>query len=164
MNHHWLRMSSPLRPIAFTAMTALALVLAGGGCGTVGGSGSDSFASVVIANQPTEKIAATTAQVFAAEGYRGGTIGPGEMVFEKAESGLTTVSRDGIAAAQSGARTINRVRVEIVPLGDGSHRLQCKAYMVTGGSDPFFQDEVPLAKIRSGPYQSLLNKIEKQLQ
>ena len=32
-----------------------------------------------------------------------------------------------------------------------------------GGSDPFFQDEVPLAQIRSGPYQSLLTKVAEQL-
>jgi hypothetical protein len=36
--------------------------------------------------------------------------------------------------------------------------------MLTGGSDPFFQDEVPLAKIRKKPYQSLLKKVQKQLQ
>jgi hypothetical protein len=42
-------------------------------------------------------------------------------------------------------------------------RLQGKAYMLTGGSDPVFQDEVPLAKARKGPYQSLLKKVQKQL-
>ena len=86
------------------------------------------------------------------------------MVFDKAASGLTTLSRDGLAAAQSGARTIKRVRVDLVALGDGSHRLQAKALMVTGGSAPFFQDEEPLSSARSGPYQSLLNKVQKQWQ
>jgi hypothetical protein len=55
------------------------------------------------------------------------------------------------------------VYVDVVELGEGNHRLQCKAYMLTGGSDAFFQDEVPLAKARKGPYQSLLKKVQKQL-
>jgi len=44
-----------------------------------------------------------------------------------------------------------------------SSRLQGKAYIVTGGSDPFFQDEVPLAKARKGSCQSLLKKVAKPL-
>jgi hypothetical protein len=35
--------------------------------------------------------------------------------------------------------------------------------MVTGGSDPFFQDEVPVTNVRSGPFQSLLNNVVKTL-
>jgi hypothetical protein len=35
--------------------------------------------------------------------------------------------------------------------------------MLTGGSDPFFQDEVPLANVRKGPYQKLLKQVQKQL-
>jgi hypothetical protein len=89
--------------------------------------------------------------------------GPGQMVFEKEASRATSFSREGLVDTYYGAQTINRVRVEIVPLSDGSNRLQCKAFMVTGGSDPFFQNEVPLANLRSGPYKLLLNKVSKQL-
>jgi len=48
-------------------------------------------------------------------------------------------------------------------LSDGSYRLQCKAYMVSDAGDPVFEDEVPLAHIRSGPYQLLLDQVEEQL-
>ena len=74
-----------------------------------------------------------------------------------------TLSREGLVNTQAGAQTLNRVVVDIVSLS-AAYRVQCKAYMVTGGSDPFFQDEVPLANIRRRPYQSLLNKVKKQLQ
>lgn len=144
-------------------MTGVGLAFSGTGCGSLSGPGSASFASVTIHNHSADEIATSTTGVFRADGYQGGRSGSGELVFEKEASRATTLSREGIAATQSGAQTINRVRVEIVSLGDGVCRLQCKAYMVTGGGDAFFQDEVPLANIRSGPYQSLLNKVAKGL-
>ena len=141
----------------------LLLALAGTGCRSLGEPASASFASVTIQNHSEEEIAAATAQVFGADGYRGGKSGSGQMVFEKGASRATTLSREGLVATHYGAQTINRVRVEIVSLSGGQFRLQCTAFMVTGGSDTFFQDEVPLANIRSGPYQSLLNQVAKQL-
>jgi hypothetical protein len=126
--------------------------------------GSSSFASVTIDTYSEAQIAEATARVFASNGYRGGRTRSNQLVFEKEASRGTSMSREGIAAASYGAQTINRVRVEIVPVADGQHRLQCKAFMVTGGSDPFFQDEVPLAHVRRGPYQSMLNDVAKQLQ
>jgi hypothetical protein len=142
---------------------SLVFLLAAVGCGTVGGPASASFASVTIRNHSAEEIVAVTAQVFGADGYQGGPAGSGQMIFEQEASRGTSFAREGLAAGFYGATTIKRVRVDLVPLAGGSYRLQCKAFMVTGGSDPFFQDEVPLANIRSGPYQSLLNKVEQQL-
>jgi hypothetical protein len=139
------------------------LSFVGAGCHSLSGPGSASFASVTILNHSPEEIAAATAQVFTAKGYRGGMTKSGQLVFEKEASRGTSFAREGLVGAYYGAQTINRVRAEIVPLGSGSYRLQCKAYMVTGGSDPFFQDEVPVTNARSGPYRSLLKKVEKQL-
>lgn len=85
------------------------------------------------------------------------------MVFEKEASQGTTLAREGLLAAHYGAQTINRVKVESVPLNEGAFRLQCKACLVKGGTDGFFQDEVPLANLRSGPYQALLDKVKQQL-
>jgi hypothetical protein len=56
-----------------------------------------------------------------------------------------------------------RVKVDIVSLSGDSQRLQCQAYIVRNAGDSFFEDEQRLANIRSGPYQSLLNKVAKQL-
>lgn len=148
---------------AAVVLAGMVLALSITGCGSLSGPGSASFASVTIHDHSADEIAASTIGVFKADGYNGGSSGSGQLVFEKEASRATTLSREGIAATQSGARTINRVRVEIVSLGGGACRLQCKAYMVTGGGDAFFQDEVPLANIRSGPYQSLLNKVAQEL-
>lgn len=133
------------------------------GCRSAHGPGSASFASVTIQSHSAEEIAAVTAQVFREEGYAGGSTGPATMVFQREASRLTTISRDGLVAAQAGARTLERVRAELVDMGGGSHRLQCQAYMVTGAGDSFFEDEVALTHVRSGPYRSMLKKVAKQL-
>jgi hypothetical protein len=147
----------------FSAVMCLLLGLASSGCRSLSGPGSASFASVTISNHTAEEIAKATAQVFGAEGYRGGPSGPGQMIFQREASRATTMSREGLVATHEGAQTMIRVRAEIVELAGGTFRLQCKAFTVTGGSDPFFQDEVALTNIRSGPYQSLLNKVAKEL-
>lgn len=141
----------------------LGVLLLGAGCNSLSGSGSSSFASVTIENKSMEDITAATLKVFGADGYRGGASSPGKLVFEKEASRATSFAREGVAAGYYGATTINRVRVDITSLAGGTYRVACKAFMVTGGSDPFFQDEVPVTNIRSGPYQSLLNKVAKAL-
>ena len=132
------------------------------GCGSLSGPGSASFASVTIHKHTMAEIRDTTEKVFREEGYAGGLSG-NQMVFDREASRMSTISRDGLVAAQSGAQTIERVRVELVDLGGGSFRLQCQAYMVSGAGDAFFAEEHRLANVRSGPYRSLLNKVEKQL-
>ena len=62
-----------------------------------------------------------------------------------------------------GAVTIIRVRVSLVDLGSGKHRLQCQASMVSGAGDSFFENEARLANFRSGPYQDLLDEVAKRL-
>jgi len=144
-------------------LSSLAILLVSANFVTLLAASSSGFASVTIKDRTKDEIIVATAKVFTADGYRSGRSASGQMVFEKEASRGTTLARDGIAAAQSGARTVNRVYAEVIPLEDGSHRLQCKVYMITGGSDPFFQDEVPLARARKGPYQSLLKRVQKQL-
>jgi hypothetical protein len=163
MNRDYPHRPSALRFCRITAWLCLALALAVTGCRSLSGPGSASFASVTIQNHSSEEIAAMTAKVFESDGYRGRISGPGELTFEKEASRATTLSREGVVATQAGAQTINRVRVKLVPLSDGAWRLQCKAFMVSGGGDGFMQDEVPLANIRSGPYQSMLNRVKKEL-
>jgi len=163
-NSHSIRTWYRLSPAGVAVLAGLLLLVTGATSNSVlAASSSGGFASVIIKDKTKDEIIVATAQVFTADGYQSGKSASGQMVFDKEASRGTSIARDGIAATQSGVRTINRVRVEVIPLDDGSHRLQCKAYMLTGGSDPFFQDEVPLAKARKGPYQSLLKKVQKQL-
>ncbi len=148
---------------AFGALAAFVLVLAGAGCGTISEPASASFASVTIQNHSAEEIAAAATQVFGADGYRGGMTGSGEMVFEREASRATTFSREGLVDTYYGARTVIRVRAQLVALsGVSSYRLQCQAYIVRDAGD-FLEDPVPLTNVRSGPYRSLLNQVKKQL-
>jgi len=152
-----------LRISLFPAMISLGLLLAGVGCGSLGGPASASFASVTIQNHSLEEIVGATTKVFGAEGYIGGLQGPGKMVFQKEASRATTLSREGLVDTHYGARTVNRVRVEIDSLSGGSsYRLQCQAYVVRDAG-ALLEDEVRLTNLRGAPYQSLLNKVKKQL-
>jgi len=155
-------LSCPFHPLV-TALFPLMTLLACTGCGTTKGPASASFASVIIQNHSEAEIGAATTQVFAADGYRGGPSGPGQMLFEREASRATTLAREGMVGTAYGAQSFIRVRVETVELPGNQYRLQCKAYTVSGGSDPFFQNEVAYANFRSGPWQSLLNKVKKQL-
>jgi hypothetical protein len=144
-------------------LTCLCLALAGAGCGSLKGPGSASFASVKIEHHSQEEIIAATSKVFTEDGYTGGLRGPNKMVFEREASRATTISKEGFYGAQSGARVVNRVRVEIVSLGGGSsYRLQCQAYIVRDAG-ALLEDEVRLSNLRSAPYQRLLDKVKKQL-
>jgi hypothetical protein len=101
--------------------------------------------------------------VFTDDGYVATKLGGGLWVFDKEASRLTTLSREGLVATQEGARTIERVRTELAKLKDGSFRLQCNAFMVTGAGDSFFENEVQILNYRSGPYRSLLRKVAREV-
>lgn len=139
---------------------ALACMLFNAGCQT--GPASASFASVTISGKSVEQIRETAAAVFRADGYAAFAAGQG-LIFDKEGSRANTLARDGLIAAQGGARTIVRVRAEVVDLGGGTHRLQCQAYMVSGAGDSFFEEEHRLGNIRSRPYQNLLDEVAKRL-
>lgn len=147
--------------ILLSAVCALTFLTAG--CRSLDGPASASFASVTIRGQTEEAIAAATTAVFEADGYSGVPAGSGRMVFEKEASRARTLSRAGLIATQAGERTVNRVRVEIIPLDDGAHRLQCQAYVVNRSGDSFFEEEIPLSHLRGGAYQSLLRQVDANL-
>ncbi len=130
----------------------------------MGGPASASFAAVTIKNHSVDEIHWATAQVFEADEYRGGKTSPLDTVWEKEASRLTTISRDGLVAAQAGAVTIERVRTQLVETGEKTYRLQCTAYMVSGAGDSFFENEVRLSNMRSAPYQMMLGKVQKTLE
>ncbi len=164
MNHvHRFSSDQPSTSAIAAWIGLVLLLLVSAGCNSLSGPGSASFASVTIQNHSSEEIAAATANVFAANGYAGGARGPEKMMFEREASRGTTLAREGVVATQGGARTLIRVRLELVWLSENSYRLQCQAYTVTGAGDSFFEEEVRLANVRSGPYQSLLNKVAKEL-
>lgn len=156
-------MSSQFASILSKTFPCVLLALTLAGCRSASGPGSASFASVIIKNHTPKEIHDAAADVFREEGFAAFQVAPDRLVFEKEASRLASLSRDGLVATQAGARTIERVRTELVNLGGGTYRLQCQAYMVSGAGDSFFENEVAKTHIRSGPYRSLMNKVGKKL-
>jgi len=140
---------------------SLACGLFGAGC-HLGQPASASFASVTISGKSAGQIRDATVAVFRENGFRASAAGQ-QLIFEREGSRANTISRDGLVAAQAGAATLVRVRVELVDLGSGSYRLQCHAFMVSNAGDSFFENEARLANFRSRPYQDLLDEVAKRL-
>jgi hypothetical protein len=154
---------SKLRRLPALALGAgLWLAVAGSGC-SLFKPGSASFASVKIKNHTPEEIIQATTQVFREDGYQGGQTRAYQMVFEKEGTRANTFAYEGVVGTYYGAQTVMRVRAEIVDLGSGTQRLQCQAYVVKDYGQGNFEEEQRLVNVRSGPYQSLLNKAAKKL-
>lgn len=151
------------RSIVARSIACLLIGTGAFGCKSMSGPGSASFASVTIKNHSSEEITRVTAEVFQADGYSVAPSSDGHMVFQKEASRMTTFAYEGLVAAQAGSITLVRVKAELVDLGSSTFRLQCQAYVVRGAGDSFFEEEQRLTNVRSGPYQSLLNKVSKAL-
>jgi hypothetical protein len=125
---------------------------------------SASFASVVIAHQPVQKIQETTVFQFQEAGYEAKPATVGKMIFEKEGSRGQQMAYGGLGGVAYGGAVTVRVRAEIVDLvGQDAKRLQCKAYIVNSAGDGVFDDEQPLANFRRGPYQKLLDEVAAKL-
>jgi hypothetical protein len=147
--------------VSVLALIVMSLVLSTG-CHT-GKPASASFASVNIPGKTPEDICKTAAAVFQEDGYVVRMLTPASMVFEKEGSKGQSLAYGGVVDTYYGSTTVVRVRAQLVDIGAGSYRLQCKAYMVRKAGDSFFEDESPLTNIRSRPYQNLLDKVAKRL-
>jgi hypothetical protein len=156
-------MNKPTRTLHLPIFVSLAVcALLAAGCAS-SKPASASFASVVIKGKTPEQICQTTGQVFQDDEYRVLLLGPDDMRFEKEGSRMQSLAYNGVVGTHEGAGIAIRVKAELVDLGMGSYRLQCQAYMVRNAGDSFFQEENRLSNARSGPYQSLLNKVAKRL-
>lgn len=138
------------------------LVLFGTGCGTTKPA-SASFAAVIIRGHEPAEIAKTAVAVFQDDGYKASAAG-GLLIFEKEASRLTNVAYEGLAGAHYGAKTLIRVKVNLVEQGDGAHRLQGQAFIVKDAGDAFFAEEQKLTNVRSRPYQDLLDRVANRLE
>lgn len=130
------------------------------GCGATKPA-SASFASVVIKGAQPNDIQKATIEVFQEDGYAAGTMGD-QLVFQREASRLTSLAYEGVVDTHYGAKTLVRVKMDLVNLGNGSYRLQCEAFIVKDAGDAFFAEEQRLANVRSRPYQSLLDKVAKR--
>ena len=144
----------------FTATLVGLIALLITGCGATK-PGSASFASVVIKGAQPNDIQKATIEVFQEDGYAAGSMG-NQLVFQREASRLTSLAYEGLVDTHYGAKTLVRVKMDLVNLGSGAYRLQCEAFIVKDAGDAFFAEEQRLANVRSRPYQSLLDKVAKR--
>lgn len=135
-------------------------LIVGPGCRSNKQPASASFASVIIANRSVAEIQRASAAVFREAGYLDALTMDSEMVFEKEGTRGNQIAHGGW---QANGQVRVRVRAQIVPLLDGTQRLQCKAYMVNDAGHMLFEEEKRLANFRSGPYQKLLDAVAQRL-
>ena len=147
--------------IAALSLAVSCLVLSAG-CRT-GEPDSASFASVQIKGKTPEEICKAAGEVFQEDGYMVGSLNPSAMVFQKEGSRGQSLAYGGVVDTYYGSSTKVRVRAQLVDMGLGTYRLQCKAYMVRNANDSFFEDESAILNIRARPYQNLLDKVAKRL-
>ena len=154
-------MTKLTKSLGFLALSLVCGLLSAG-CRSMSQPASASFASVTIKGKTAEQILGATMVLFGENGYQAAASSQG-LIFQKEGTRGNTIARDGLVATQAGARTLVRVRADVVDVGGGSHRLQCQAYMVSGAGDVFFEEEHRLANFRRGPYQKLLNEVARRL-
>ncbi len=163
MKKHSTNLSAKLQSALLVPVLGAVLALSWAGCGATK-PGSASFASVIIKGHTPQEIATVTAKVFQEDGWAGGSMKGHPIVFQKEGSRMTDLAYGGIADTYYGAKTVVRVKMDLVTLGPDSHRLQCQAFIVKNPGDAVFEQEQRVANVRSGHYQSLLNKVAKQLE
>lgn len=76
---------------------------------------------------------------------------------------MNNIAYEGLVGSHYGAQTLVRVKVSLVDVGAGAHRLQGQAYIVKDAGDKFFAEEQKLANVRSRPYQNLLDEVASRL-
>ena len=150
-----------VRSARVVVLLSALLMLFGAGCGATKPA-SASFASVIIREQEPEVISKTAVAVFQEDGYKASSAG-GQLIFEKEASRMTNVAYEGLVGSHYGAQTLVRVKVSLVDLGAGAHRLQCQAFVVKDAGDSFFAEEQKLTNVRSRPYQNLLDEVASRL-
>jgi hypothetical protein len=145
------------RSLAFAALTGLLLVLATGCRSTDGGSRA--FAAVTLHGHSPETIRQTAANVLAEKGYYDSSRGR-EWLFDRPTSTMSQVMYGGWFDKDT---VRERVRLNLVRLGDDMYRLECTAVMVRDAGDAFFEEETRMTRLRSGPYEKILREVERRL-
>jgi hypothetical protein len=136
----------------------LMLMLACSGCSSSRG-GAKQFASVTIHGKSAATIRDTVAAVLGAQGYVPAAKEVG-WAYERRGSTMSQVVHGGWFDTEA---VRERIKLYLVPQADGAHRLDCSAMMVSDPGDAFFEEESRMTTLRSGPYQKLLNEVERRL-
>lgn len=149
---------SRLRRTGSTLLLAtLALTLASGCSSTK--STSQTFAAVTLEGHSSETIRQSVADVFTNEGFFR-VSRPGQWIYDRPTSAMSQAIHGGWF---DWGTVRERVRLRLVPLGDDLYRLEAKAVIVRDAGEAFFEEETRMTRLRSGPYQKLLDRVAASL-
>lgn len=129
-----------------------AVALAVTGCRTTDASAPGQTASVLIRGNTPGQVSDMAVAVFESHGYQLASQRVGTMVFEKRGSTMSKVAYGNWMDSDVWVR----VRAEVVPVGEGTVRLQCLARLIRdkGGAT-----EEEIKSLRRSPYQDLLDEV-----
>ena len=134
------------------------LALAGTvGCRSTQPTDSGGFASVVIPGNTPGQIRDVAVEVFRNHGYSAEKKDPGNLIFEKEGSGMNNFAYGNWL---TDSKVWIRVKAAIVPVGEMTARLECRAYIVRDRAGST-EEELPVSRLHSGQYQKLLNEVAK---
>jgi hypothetical protein len=127
-------------------------------CSTASG-GSKQFAAVTLHGHDPLDIRQTTSEVFAEKGYRA-VQRSGVWYYDRGTSAMGELLHGGWFNEEG---VHERAKLRLIPLSEGSYRLECEAVMVRDAGDSFFEEETRMTRLKSGPYKKLLAEVEKRL-
>jgi hypothetical protein len=156
-NHPLTRPRRRLDAAAIMAVIGLAVLLAAG-CKTNDKPESAQFASVDIRGRPVDLIRSATADVFHEHGYKAESESLATLVFDKEGSAMNNLAYGNWMGTPVGTR----VRLNFVPIGEYSFRIECHAFIVRNKGE-VLEDEITINGIHRGQYQKMLDEIAKRL-
>ncbi|VGO22491.1 hypothetical protein SCARR_04574 [Pontiella sulfatireligans] len=133
----------------------IAVCLSAFGCQVFSTTSGARFASVEISGHSTKEVSAATIAVFDKAGYMSTGVGD-ELLFERDGPEWMQIAYG--SNIKSGGPVSERIKAQIVNLGDGTLRLQCSAYAMpeSGGIG---DKEMQLLMTRRRPYRALLEQV-----
>lgn len=139
--------------LAGTLITALL----GAGCRSTGEGPAGATASVVVEAIDEVRIRVALIQAFEAERYSGKTIYGPELIFERRGSLGDDIMRGGWLSG----RTVERVRVKVVPVDPQKFRVDCNAFTVQYPDDRVMEQEFAVRS--SGKYKKILEDVKRRV-
>ncbi|HRT10777.1 MAG TPA: hypothetical protein P5233_20525 [Candidatus Paceibacterota bacterium] len=147
----------PFRVLAGLLAVSLAVFL--GGCSSPEKGSSNGFASVTIRGNTPGQISEAAIAVFTEAGYTVVVPGRTRLVFEKQGSSMNNLA---YGSWLGDTPVWIRVRASVVPAGEATYRLECRAWMVRDhGAN--LEEEVKVSSLARGTYQKLLDEVARRL-
>lgn len=148
-----------LSPAARNWLLAACLAWALAGCSSPEQGSSSGFAAVTIKGNTPGQISEAAIAVFTEAGYAVVVPGRTRLVFEKEGSSMNNLA---YGSWMGETPVWVRVRASVVPAGEATHRLECRAWMVRDHGS-HLEEEVKASPMARGAYQKLLEEVARRL-